>query len=258
MDRGIQKVRQSIKRRKNQKRYSDHYEKNMLPLVMTDEEKHGFEQPVYHLQSSSYSKSKRIPISRYHLFVKAVIAIGLFVFCGFLFNTNEPRLERVEHFMYSALQEEFPFAQVNEWYISTFGSPLSFTPQGSIRLGDDSEEVITPVMGHVVETFATNGTGIMISPQAKTNVTAVNRGIVIFAGNDQTTGKTVIIQHADGSETTYGLLSSIDVHLYQIVEANQPIGTFQPTEENEVVYFAIEKNNKYIDPTQVIPVGDIP
>lgn len=258
MDRGIEKVRQSIKRRKNQKRFNKNVEKEMMPLVVTDEEKHGFEQPVYHLHSPSYEKRKKQSFSRYHQFVKALLAIGLFIFCSFLFKANEPRLEKVETFMYAALEDEFPFARVNEWYISTFGSPLSFTPQGSIRLGDDSKEVFTPVMGHVVETFATNGTGIMISPQAKTNVAAVNRGVVIFAGNHNETGKTVIIQHADGSETTYGLLSSIDVHLYQIVEANQPIGTFQPTEQNEVVYFAIEKNNEYIDPSQVIPVGDIP
>lgn len=258
MDRGIHKVRQSIKQRKKQRHLGEKHPKHVLPLVATDEEKHGFEQPTYHLDSSPFTKRHKYTFSRHHLLVKAILAIGLFVFCSFLFQANVPKLDRIEQFMYTALQDEFPFARVNEWYISTFGSPLSFTPQGSIQLGDETEEFIIPVMGHVVETFATNGTGIMISPQEKTNVTAVNRGVVIFAGNDQTTGKTVIVQHADGSETTYGLLSSIDVHLYQIVEANQPIGTFQPTEQNEVVYFAIEKDNEFIDPSQVIPVGDIP
>src|SRR5699024_4643715 len=127
--------------------------------------------------------------------------------------------------------DEFPFARVNEWYVTNFGFPQTFTPQGNIQLGNEhpSGQLSLPVMGHVVETFSMTGTGILISPQANTNVASLNRGVVIFAGNDAATGKTVVVQHADGSETTYGLLSSIDVHLYQIVEVNQPIGTFQPT-----------------------------
>lgn len=257
MDRGIHKVRQSIKQRKKQREYTDKYMKQSLPLIATDEEKHGFEQPVYHLEPT-FTKEKRVPFSRNTVLLKAILAIALFVFCSFLFQSSSPQFDRVQQMMYSALQDEFPFASVNEWYVATFGQPLTFTPQGNVPVAETDDALTLPVMGHIVETFAVNGTGIMISPQAKTNVAALDRGVVIFAGNDRQTGKTVIIQHGDGSETTYGLLSTIDVHLYQIVQANQPIGTFQPTEENELVYFSIEKDEQYIDPSQVIPVGDIP
>src|SRR5690625_3342751 len=113
------------------------------------------------------------------------------------------------------------------------------------------------VIAHVIESFTKNGTGIMISPDEKTVVSALNRGVVIFAGNDSDTRKTVIIQHADGSKTTYGFLSSIDVHVYQVVQSNETIGTFQPTDKNQMVYFSIEKDKQFIDPSQVIPVADI-
>lgn len=98
----------------------------------------------------------------------------------------------------------------------------------------------------------------MISPESKDFVRAMNNGIVIFAGSKNDTDKTIIIQHPDRSESTYGMLSSIDVHLYQMVDANQVIGTKIPTEESSMVFFSIEKANHYIDPAKVIRVDGNP
>lgn len=89
-------------------------------------------------------------------------------------------------------------------------------------------------------------------------VAALSEGVVIFAGKKQDTDKTVIIQHADGSTSTYGFLSSIDVHLYQVVNSKQRLGEFTPTTDNEMVYFAIEKDNEFVDPVQVIEVDENP
>src|SRR5690606_14987800 len=122
----------------------------------------------------------------------------------------------------------------------------------------DETPLALPVSGNVIETFQTNGKGITIAPTETTSVQALREGIVIFSGKKSETNKTIVIQHADKSTTTYGFLSSIDVHLYQIVDANQRIGEFNPTDANEVVYFSIEKNNEFVDPVQVIEVDDQP
>lgn len=256
MDRCIQKVRQSIKQRKKNR---DQLNKgkmnpNVLPFTASEEEKHGFfDVPAYEL-SSSFKKEPN-KTGSFHLVFKAVASIGLFILVSFLIQTKSSNFHQVQQWTYEFLEEEFPFAQVNEWYVTKFGSPLALTPQENVGSEDVSA---LPVLGHVVETFSSNGTGIMISPEEKTTVSAISRGVVIFAGNDKNTYKTVIVQHADGSKTTYGLLSSIDVHIYQTINANQTIGTFKPTEKNEMVYFSIEKDNQFIDPSQVIPVENSP
>ena len=258
MDRGVQKVRESIKQRKRERDRTKLKWNNRktLPFSATDEEKHGFfDVPAYDISSSiKKNERKTFPV---HL-IKAVGSIALFFFVAVLMQTNLPGLKQTKEWTYEALHEEFPFAKVNEWYVSRFGSPLSFTPQGTIQHADEESAMALPVLGHVVETFAVNGTGIMISPEEKTVVSTISNGVVIFAGNDRNTHKTVIVQHADGSKTTYGYLSSIDVHIYQTVSANQTIGTFQPTEKSELVYFSIEKDKEFIDPSQVIKVDDIP
>ena len=256
MDKGIRKVRNSIKRRKKIRDKNEGSIKQALPYLATDEEKYGFESPFYDIERP-YTKKQPAKKEKSTTPLKVAISIALFLVVSFLSRTELPNLQPSKKWMNEALQNEFPFAKVNEWYVTTLGEPLSITPQGNVTVSND-DKMILPVMGDVVETFATNGSGIKISPEEKSNVSAIDKGVVIFAGNDKKTGKTIVIQHADNSETTYGHLSTIDVHLYQIVHANEVIATFQPTEQNEFVYFSIEKDNKFIDPTQVIPVDDIP
>lgn len=91
-------------------------------------------------------------------------------------------------------------------------------------------------------------------PPRESEVRAVDKGIVIFAGNTKETERTVMIQHADRSVTTYGKLSNVHVHLFQTVHANEVIGRIDPKETEETLFFSIEQKNGYIDPVKVINV----
>src|SRR5690625_1743145 len=254
MDNGIRRVRESIKRRKKSRYLSENYSNKVMPLFPADEERHG----LLHTASGITTNKKVNEIkksSKLQTFRKAIGAIVFIIFCSFILQTNLVSIEIPKKWLITQLEEEFPFAKVNQWYITTLGSPIALTP--TVPKGN-AEKVSLPVIGDVVETFSTNGTGIKISPNEKAVVSALNDGVVIFAGNDKNTNKTIVIQHADNSKTTYGFLSDIDVYLYQVVRTNDTIGVFRPTSLNETLFFSIEKNNEYIDPTKVIPVGDIP
>lgn len=254
MDNGIRRVRESIKRRKKSRYVSQDYSNKVMPLFPADEERHGF----LNTSSSITPNKKGNEIrknNKLQIFRKAIGALIFLMICSFILQTNIVSLDIPKKWLMTQLEEEFPFAKVNQWYITTLGSPIALTPTAS---KGNVEKVSLPVIGDVVETFSTNGTGIKISPNEKAVVSALNDGVVIFAGNDKNTNKTIIIQHADNSKTTYGFLSDIDVYLYQVVRTNDTIGVFRPTTLNETLFFSIEKNNEYIDPTKVIPVGDIP
>nr|WP_231563662.1 M23 family metallopeptidase [Anoxybacillus sp. KU2-6(11)] len=81
---------------------------------------------------------------------------------------------------------------------------------------------------------------------------AVEEGIVVFAGVKEPYGKTVIVQHADGSETWYGKLSAISVKLYDFIEAGKEVGKAEENDQKRIFYFAIKKGDHFIDPVQVI------
>lgn len=255
MNKGVKKVRQSIEQRKKTRGLTgkEDSKKQLIPPFPQEEEKHGYF-PSFSDTAFESNTDNKFP---YQFMLKGVLSVMLFFGVALLGQTDAEFLQKPKEWTSNALTEEFPFAKVNVWYQETFGSPLALTPQNTQVTGSTSQMGL-PVSGDVTETFQVNGTGIMIAPQETADVSALRDGVVIFAGNDQETNNTVVVQHADGSKSTYGYLSAVDVHLYQFVASDQRIGQFTPTTESETVYFAIEQENDYIDPVQVIQVDDAP
>ncbi|GAA0601529.1 stage IV sporulation protein SpoIVFA [Virgibacillus siamensis] len=257
MSKGIKQVRKSINQRKRMrglKQQDGVSSKPVVPPFPEEEEKHGY-LPMFHDSTaknwSSGKADKRISA----FVVKAMFSVMLFMAVALLFRVEGEWLTEPKEWTSSVLTEEFPFASVNNWYQETFGQPMAVAPnQQTVESG--TLPLAMPVAGSVSESFRENGTGIMIKPGEQTEVSALREGVVIFAGNDTETGKTIIVQHADNSKTTYGYLSEINVHLYEPVDAKQKLGTFKPTSEKKTVYFAIEKNDTFINPVQVIKVDE--
>lgn len=253
MNKGVRKVRRSIMKRKRLRgldKKSGSVEKITDPFPQV-EEKHGYFPLI----------QPRHPDSNHHkpftaLVMKGVLSVLLFFGVSFILKIDIDAVKTPKKWANYALTEEFPFARVHEWYQVTFGLPLAYTPEKSTLVNEEASLAL-PVIGNVTEPFQTNGTGIMIAPEKATPVSAWNAGVIVFAGNDRKTNKTVIVQHADSSKTVYGYLSSIDVHIYQFIGANEKIGSFNPTATNETIYFSLEKNNEYIDPAQVIKVDGL-
>ncbi|WP_080874238.1 M23 family metallopeptidase [Oceanobacillus timonensis] len=260
MDKNIKKIRKTIEMRQkakglNQKKQyqQDNYlQSNVLPDT---EESHGF----YHSVSASHT-STAIPENNSRMTsiaVKALLSVSLFLGTAFVTEIDKPFMTQPKEWITSTLTNQFPFAKVNAWYSEAFGTPLSFRPDPA------AEEVTTngdslPVNGAISESFHENGQGIYIDAEGEENVAAVQEGIVVFAGNDRSTDKTVKIQHADGTTTQYGFLDSIDVHLYQHISNGQVLGTPGTENDSTSVFFSIEQENQYIDPEQVILVDQQP
>lgn len=252
MKKGIKEVRNSIMRRRKQRNltFKNQSQKQKIDPFPQEEEKHGY-YPAF--QSTGLETGrKKFPLN---FIVKAALSILLFFGSSILLNSNIDILNKSKKWTSYVLTEEFPFASAHAWYRNTFGAPLTFTFK-DLPEKREGDLFALPVTGNVTESFSDNGTGIRIAPDNLSSVFTWNEGVVIFAGNDQKTKRTVIVQHADRSKSVYGYLSSIDVHLYQFVESNEKIGLFNPTENSDTVYFSIEKNNEYIDPVQVIKVDD--
>ncbi|WP_217586852.1 peptidoglycan DD-metalloendopeptidase family protein [Lentibacillus saliphilus] len=254
MNENIKKVRKSIESRRKNREWPVKADRShqIYPSLPQEEEKHGYF-PLF--SNSGLKKSeqeKKSYVTRFMM--KGILAVMLFLSTAILMEADATVFSGTQQWTSTALSEEFPFAKVHLWYQETFGAPLAFDPNHE----PNQEKLALPVGGQVVETFQSHGSGIMIAPDEATTVSALKSGMVIFAGNDRQTGKTIVVQHADNSISTYGFLSSIDVHVYQSVTADDQMGSFNPTSEHASLYFAIEKDNQPIDPIQVIQVDERP
>lgn len=150
----------------------------------------------------------------------------------------------------SMMENEFKFAVVSNWYESQFGEPLTFFEEKNVM---DKENDVIQTSGKVLENFQTNGQGILVETTLM-KVNSFGDGLVIYAGEKDGLGNTVIVQNVDGSETWYGNLETINVQVYDDVKKGDELAIALQEESSEygTYYLAMKKDNEFIDPNQVI------
>ncbi|MDM5190151.1 M23 family metallopeptidase [Bacillus sp. DX4.1] len=195
------------------------------------------------------------PLFRKDVFLFKFLLAAIFVLAvAILFKNAPSSFDGARTVIKQVMEEEFQFAAVSKWYEGQFGKPLAFLPSSEKKQIVKQKDYAVPASGKVMQSFQTNGQGVFVQTAANAMVESVNEGIVIFAGKKEEFGNTVEIQHADGTESWYGNLGETSVKLYDYVEKKQKVGTVATStnEKNGKFYFAIKKNEKFIDPIQVI------
>ncbi|TYS19934.1 M23 family metallopeptidase [Rossellomorea vietnamensis] len=246
-------IRKRIAKRKRMS--STHSSESRGMLLPTDEERYGGE------RFSSYEggpSEGTHPLFSKEMFILKILGTSVIVLCtAILFQNQVPGFDKARSYVQQTMTKEFQFAAVAGWYEDQFGKPLALLPEGkdsSLPEATKSADYALPASAKVVENFKSNGQGIMVETGKGSLVEAMQGGLVTFAGKKEDLGQTVIIQHGDKSESWYGHLNSIEVTQYAQVKAGDPVGTVTD-EENAATgefYFAIKKEDAFIDPIQVI------
>jgi murein DD-endopeptidase MepM/ murein hydrolase activator NlpD len=100
--------------------------------------------------------------------------------------------------------------------------------------------------------------GIDMAASQGTPVRAASAGVVIEAAySNKGYGKTVVIDHADGSQTRYAHMHAIQVKVGAKVRQGDQIGLVGNTgfvrgENGTHLHFEVKKGTKYIDPLSVL------
>jgi septal ring factor EnvC (AmiA/AmiB activator) len=93
------------------------------------------------------------------------------------------------------------------------------------------------------------GNGVLIKAGGGSEIHAVARGRVIYAGFLRGYGMLLIVNHGNGWMSMYGNNETLLKGVGDQVEAGQAIGTASaPTGINTGVYFELRQNNKPVDP----------
>lgn len=128
----------------------------------------------------------------------------------------------------------FDFAKINEIYEKFFGSAIP-------SKDEKTEAVFNESLEYSSSKAYKDGVEMTVSDGYP--VSAVDSGIVIFAGEKEGYGKTVVIQEADKLEVWYCNLKSLDVGLYDYVKKGTVIGATDGTK----LYLAFQKDGEFLD-----------
>lgn len=198
---------------------------------------------------------KNVTANKNGTIFRLVVSVFLIISVAIIYRLPYSSLQPAKQFIGQVFRTDFPFAKNNAWISEKLGELYVLTPWKTVfkennKVGEES----VPVSGKIRESFRKNGKGIVIETDLEQKVRAIEAGIVIFSGQDNKLGKTIIIQQANGMNVWYGQLSALEVGLYDQVKKGDNVGQAANNSDDKFgqYYFAIEKDNAFVDPMQVI------
>jgi stage IV sporulation protein FA len=252
MNERIAEIRRRAAKRKRTRQ--NQLTKPKTSYAMRDEEKYGG--TGYSYYEGGPDGNKEHPLFNKELFLFKILASAILVLVvAIMFQNPSSALEKPKQFVSNTMGHSFQFAAFSNWYEEQFGKSLALLPlPNNANQEKVDSDFVVPASGKVFESFESNGQGVMVETLAHSNVEAMNGGTVTFVGNKKETGKTVIIQHADNTYTWYGQLGDVEVKLFDFIKTGDVIGKTTVLEDGSkgMFYFAIQKDNEFIDPMQVI------
>lgn len=245
MSRNIDEVRKRIAKRKQEQ-----LRNNVVPKSHVADTVPQGEPSIFEMGETK----EQIQLGKGGFFVKILLSVLLVAFVAMMFRSNTKMSEQVQSVVSQVMEKDFQFAQVSKWYEDRFGAPLTFLTKGEDNT-DSLSDYAVPASGKVLESFQTNGQGILIETAVDANVEAIDEGVVVFVGEKSGIGNAVVIQHVDGSESWYGDLNDVSVNVYDSVEKGETIAKVSGENSDGVgtYYFAIKMDDAFIDPSKVIP-----
>ena len=161
-----------------------------------------------------------------NLFTRTLLSAILVLSLAIFVHSKD---ENLLFFKEKLFNESLAFTKINELYTKYFGSLVPETPK-----------VATPV-------FQNNSLYNDITPyndsyKAKVSgpINFLESGIVVFSGEKEGLGNTVIIQGIDGVDIWYSNIENVDLTLYDYVEKNNILGN---AKDGEVILTFLSDGN---------------
>lgn len=169
--------------------------------------------------------------SRYiqNLFTRTLLSVILVLGCAIFVNLSDKNLL---FFKNNLFNNTISFAKINELYTKYFGNIAPDLGPSTVPVFNN-----TPTFSSI-EQFDNSYKALM-----NTNVISfLESGIVVFSGEKENLGQTVIIQGIDGVDIWYSNLNNSNLTMYDYVEKGDILGEVN---NNEIILTFIS-NGEYI------------
>jgi len=184
------------------------------------------------------SKNKSNKTNKYKVLssfiTKVLICLIIFITLLIVVKANPKLKEKIHDLVY---ENHFSFSYINNLYQKYFGKVLPFEN----IVPNDSEMVFNEKLTYSEASLYKDGVSLLVSTNYL--VPVIESGIVVFIGEKENYGKTIIVQQIDGVDTWYGNVSIGDIKIYDYVQKGSLIGE---TIDNKL-YLVFQKEGKYLD-----------
>lgn len=133
-------------------------------------------------------------------------------------------------------EDSINFAKINEYYEKIFGSYIPF---------EDTTNKVTPVFNEKLTYISSNKylDGVKLTVENNYLVPVLQSGLVVYIGEKEGYGNTVIVQGIDGIDIWYGNVNNISISLYDYIDKKSLLGTTK----DDVLYLVYKKDGEILN-----------
>lgn len=159
----------------------------------------------------------------------------IILFTTLIILKAKPELKDVVY--YQVYEKNISFSTINSIYEKYVGSALPFD--------NLFKEETNPVFNESLEYSEANKylDGVKLTVNSNYLVPALDSGLVIFIGEKENYGKTIIIQQANGIDVWYSGIDTTSVKLYDYVDK----GSFVGEVAENIFYLVFKKDGEVLD-----------
>lgn len=172
-------------------------------------------------------KSVRSFISR------VLVTIAIFLFGMILVKSDDAFKNKILNNVYN---KQFKFVQLGEIYQKYFGNILSID-----KVLVDEKPVFQEKLSYLKSSKYKDGVKLTVDENYM--VPILESGIVIFLGEKEGYGNTVVVEQVDGIDVYYSNVSVSNIKLYDYVEKGELLGEVQ----DKKLYLLFQKDGKFLD-----------
>lgn len=148
-------------------------------------------------------------------------------------KTHPTFMDMVEKKVY---EDSFEFVKARQLYDTYLGSFVPFS--GILK---EEQAVFSENISYKGQSSYMDGVKLEVS--SSYIVPALQEGIVVFIGEKEGYGNTIIVEQTDGVDVFYGNISNLNVNLYDYIEKGTPIGEVV----DNTLYLVFQKEGQVID-----------
>lgn len=174
----------------------------------------------------TYKEKKNINLKP--IISKFLYAVIFFLISIIFTRYNDNTLLLYKKYVFT---ESLPFTKIKGFYEDLFGEVLPKENTSLVLNGD-----------LVYKSIDTYLDGEVLTLTSSSIINSITSGVVVYIGNKDGYGNTVIIQGVDGVDIWYSNFSNISVKLYDYIEKNTLLGEVLDNK----LYLVIKKNNEYL------------
>ena len=184
--------------------------------------------------TSSYKENLPFKLKYAKNLISRVLITVIFVLGSIIFtNISEDNKALYQKYV---LEDSLEFTKINELYQSVFGD-VDIAKKDN---NTDSEVVFGDVSYTNIEPFKN---GVKLTVGMNEAISVITSGIVVFIGEKEDLGNTVIIQGNDGVDIWYSNITDTDISVYDYIEAGSILGS----SNSEDIYLTINKDGEFIN-----------